>query len=96
MDVSYKVSGKGVGAGELFLHTLFKNTKQPKQGDVSMDDKEIEVKFSKTYSENGGRLVTAKTNVKSVDEISEYFEKLLKEKNIKSLDKFNRNNHDKS
>lgn len=91
---SYKVAGKGVGAGELFLTTLFKNTGHPNQGDVKMDDNEIEVKFSSSFSDNGGRLIPAKGTLKTVDEISKYFEDLLKENNINDLNDIIRNNND--
>lgn len=95
IENSYKIAGKGVGSGELFLTTLFKNTKHPNQGDVNIDGHEIEVKFSTDFSKNGGRLTPAKGTLKTVDEISDYFEKLLNDKGIKDLDNITRNNNHK-
>lgn len=94
LSETYKVAGKGVGAGELFLTTLFQNTGHPKQGDVKIEDNEIEVKFSTTFSSNGGRIIPAKGTLKTVDEITIEFERMLKEKNIEIPENIIRNNND--
>lgn len=94
LSETYKVAGKGVGAGELFLTTLFQNTGHPKQGDVKIEDNEIEVKFSTTFSSNGGRILPAKGTLRTVDEISIEFERMLKEKNIEIPEDIIRNNND--
>jgi len=95
INESYKVAGKGVGAGELFLTTLFKNTEHPNQGDINMDDNEIEVKFSTDFSKNGGRLIPAKGTLKTVDEITDYFEYLLNKKDITDINDIQRNDNNK-
>jgi hypothetical protein len=87
---SYRISGKVIGAGELFLITLFKDAKHPDKSDVNIADNEIEVKFSSGYSKDGGRLTPAKNTLCSVKEMSEYFERLLKAKHI-NLDGIVRN-----
>ena len=86
IEKSYKVAGKGVGCGELFLTTLFKNTSHPNKGDVKIDDEEIEVKFSSSFSDNGGRLIPAKSTLKTVDEMATYLEQALKDKGIDNFD----------
>ena len=68
--------GKGVGKGELFLYTLFKDTSNPKRGDVKIEDKEIEVKMSKGKA-NGGRLLASKQNLKSPKELVKKIQEIL-------------------
>jgi hypothetical protein len=94
LTITYKVSGKGVGAGELFLTTLFQNTEHPNQGDVKIENNEIEVKFSTTFSSNGGRILPAKGTLKTVDEITTEFERIIKEKGIEIPEDITRNNND--
>lgn len=92
IEESYRTSGKVIGAGELFLTTLFQNTKHPDKSDVNISNNEIEVKFSKSYSANGGRLIPAKNTLRSVKEMSEFFENLLLKKHI-NLDGIVRNSN---
>lgn len=68
--------GKGVGKGELFLYTLFKDTSNPKRGDIKIKDKEIEVKMSKGKA-NGGRLLASKQNLKSPKELVKKIQEIL-------------------
>ena len=87
-------AGKNVGRGELFIMTLFQHTQHEDQGDVIMDGNEIEIKFSKDFSTNGGRLIANKSHtIKTAEQIADYLKDELIKLNI-DISGIQLNSHD--
>lgn len=75
IEIKYKdANDKGVGRGELYLFSLFKNTANAKKGDVQIDNHDIEVKMSTSNSSNGGRVMASNLNLKSPKDMAIFLE----------------------
>lgn len=88
IQTKYKDAGdKGVGRGELYLFTMFKNTKtggksssdtkDSVKGDVQVGGKNIEVKFSTSNSANGGRVMASNLHLKSPNDLAKFLREEL-------------------
>lgn len=75
IKIKYKdAHDKGVGRGELYLFSLFKNTANANKGDVKIDNHDIEVKMSTSNSANGGRVMASNLNLKSPKDMALFLE----------------------
>lgn len=74
---------KGVGQGELYIMTLFKNTSIASKGDILIDGKTIEVKMSTSNSKNGGRVRSTLSYLRSPQDIVDYLNDIYGYDNIR-------------
>lgn len=84
INIKYKDNhDKGVGRGELYLFSLFKNTVNTDKGDVQIDKHNIEVKMSTSNSSNGGKVMASNLKLKSPKDMAKFLEDEYNIKNVR-------------